>query len=207
MKALLKALNVFVYWGYRVLKTIGALCLTTIFLSISVGIFTRYILNSPVTWSEELCCFMMAHICFISSATTTVQKRHIVADFFIAKAPQTFRTFMKFVTYVLELLFFAVLAISVLKLMPRLVWKSPVLLIPRQYYYLSCLVCGIFMFITVLTHILNDIFPGYDLLAEMKAKEEEKAKEAEALETRELQKNMDAFMKSSGYQSDAGEDG
>ena len=61
------------------------------------------------------------------------------------------------------------------------------------------------MFITVMTQVLNDFFPGYDLLAKMKAKEEEKVKEAEALEARELQKNMDAFMRSSGYQTDAGE--
>ncbi len=207
MKAVLNALNVFVYWGYRALKAIGALCLAVIFLSISVGIFTRYILNSPVTWSEELCCFMMAHICFISSATTTVQKRHIVADFFVAKASARFRTIMKYVTYAIELFFFAVLAISILKLMPRLVWKSPVLLIPRQYYYLSGLICGLFMIITVVTQALNDIFPGYDLLAKMNEKEKEKAKEAEAIEAKELQKNMDAFMKSAGYKTDTGGDG
>ena len=199
MKHIMRALNEVVLWGYKILKNIGAAVLLCIFLSITVGIVTRRFLNDPVTWSEELCCFMMVHICLISAATTTVQKKHIVADFFITKAPPRFQTVMKYVSMVLQLIFFIVLFFSVIQLLPTLVWTSPVLHIPRQAYYASALICAVFMFITVLTQILNDIFPQYDMLSKLREADEKAAKEQEAKEAREIEKRMDEFMESAGH--------
>ena len=195
----MKALNKLVLWGYKILKNIGAAVLLCIFLSITVGIVTRRFLNNPITWSEELCCFMMVHICFISAATTTVQKKHIVADFFITKAPPRFQAAMRYVSMVLQLVFFIVLFFSVIQLLPTLVWTSPVLHIPRQAYYASALICAVFMFITVLTQILNDIFPQYDMLSSLRAADEKAAKEQEAKEALEIERQMDEFMESAGH--------
>ena len=161
MNYVMKALNKLVLWGYKILKNIGAAVLLCIFLSITVGIVTRRFLNNPITWSEELCCFMMVHICFISAATTTVQKKHIVADFFITKAPPRFQAAMRYVSMVLQLVFFIV--------------------------------------ITVLTQILNDIFPQYDMLSSLRAADEKAAKEQEAKEALEIERQMDEFMESAGH--------
>lgn len=199
MKYMMKTLNSVVLWGYKILKNVGAAALLCIFLSITVGIVSRRFLNNPITWSEELCCFMMVHICFISAATTTVQKKHIVADFFITKAPQRFQTVMRYVSMVLQLVFFVVLFFSVIQLLPTLVWTSPVLHIPRQAYYASALACAVFMFITVLTQILNDIFPQYDMLSRLREADEKAVKEQEAKEALEIEKQMDQFMESAGH--------
>lgn len=202
MQYALKPLNAIVYWGYKIAKHVGAACLTTIFLSITVGIVSRYVFNSPVTWSEEVCTFMMVHVCFISAATTTAQKKHIVADFFIAKAPHLFRGIMKYVTYLLEAFFFIALIVSIINILPSLVWKSPVLSIPRQYYYSTALIGGIYMVICIVTQVLNEFFPGYDLMDEQRKKEADDAQASEAAEAAEIQKQMDSFMKSAGYEVD-----
>jgi len=199
MRYLLKPLNAIVYWGYKIAKHLGAACLAAIFLSITVGIVSRYIFHHPVTWSEEVCTFMMVHVCFISAATTTAQKKHIVADFFIAKAPRLFRGIMKYITYLLEAFFFIALIISIATIMPNLVWRSPVLDIPRQYYYSSALVGGVYMVICIITQVLNESFPGYDLMEQQRQKEADAVKAEEAAEAAEIQKQMDNFMKASGY--------
>lgn len=48
MKSILKSLNLFVLWGYKVLRNLGAVALALMFLSITLGIITRYILNAPI---------------------------------------------------------------------------------------------------------------------------------------------------------------
>ena len=46
----------------------------------------------------------------------------------------------------------------------------------------------------VFVDILNDIFPGYDLLVAEREKEEALAREQERMEAEEMQHNMDIFM-------------
>ncbi len=201
MKNVVLVLNRIVVIGYKILRNLGGVCLTCIFLAITVGIFTRYVLNSPITWSEELCCFMMVHLCFISAAVTTVKKKHIVADFFISKAPPKMQKTVGYIGMILELVFFAMVFYSVIQLLPTLVFKSPVLRIPRHVYYLSALVCSAFMFLTVVVFILNGFSPEYDLIKQMNEQQEEEAKKIEAIEAEKLQSNMDKFMEEAGYSS------
>lgn len=202
MKAIVKGLNYFVLWGYKIFRHLGAACLAVIFLTISIGIFTRYVLNEPVSWSEELCCFMMVHVCFISAAVTTVKKKHIVADFLVSNMPPALKRIVGYAGQVLQVVFLSVLFYSVIELLPSLIWKSPILRIPRQMYYASALVCSAFMIITVVTSILTDFFPDCNLIGALAAREAESAKKAEQREAAELQKNMDRFMRQAGYSSD-----
>lgn len=199
LKAITKGLNVFVLWGYKILRNLGAVALSVMFMSITLGIFTRYVLNAPIPWAEELCTFLMVNLCFISAATTTVRKKHIVADFFVSKAPLKVQKAIDFFSKILMLVFFAVIIVSVYALMPSLVWKSPVLNIPRQYYYAAALACSVFMFITVVTDIINGFVPGFDLIAQENERQKQLEKEQEALEAASIQAEMDHFMADAGY--------
>lgn len=199
MKTIVKGLNLCVFWGYKFFRHLGAACLACIFLTITVGIFTRYVLNSPITWSEELCCFMMVHVCFISAAVTTVKKKHIVADFLVSNMPAALKKIVGYFGQVLQVVFLLVLFYSVIELLPSLVFKSPILRIPRQMYYASALVCSAYMVVAVLTSILTDFFPDCDLIGAMAAKDAKSAKAAEQQEAEELQQNMDRFMQQAGY--------
>lgn len=199
MKAIVKGLNLCVLWGYKFFRNLGAACLACIFLTITVGIFTRYVMHSPITWGEELCCFMMVHICFISAAVTTVKKKHIVADFFVAHMPASLKRFVRYFGCVLQVVFLCVLFYSVIELLPSLVWKSPILRIPRQMYYVSALICSVFMVITVVADILTDFFPDCDIVGEMAARDAQADKKAEQEDAEELQRNMDRFMEQAGY--------
>lgn len=191
---ILKILNALVYWINETMRKIGAGVLTVIFLSITAGILSRYVFNKPLSWTEELVCFLMVYLCYISAAITTAEKKHLVADFLIAKASPKFRNIISILSRILMIIFFVVVCISIMKLLPTLVWKSGVLLIHRKYYYYPVLASCIIMAFDVVVDILNDIFPGYDLIKqkkEEKAAAERKREEEEALE---IQRSMDSFM-------------
>ena len=96
------------------------------------------------------------------------------------------------------LLFFLVVCISVAKLIPQLTWTSAVLEIPRKYYYLPVFSMCAFMFAAVSVDILNDIFPGYDIISQENARIQEEERQKEQEEAEVIQKNLDAFLESSG---------
>lgn len=190
----MKILNAIVYWVNLAMRKIGAIVLTIIFLSITVGILSRYLFNKPMSWTEELVCFLMVYLCYISAAITTAEKKHLVADFLIAKAPPLFRKIISVISRLLMILFFAVVCISIVRLLPTLVWRSGVLLIHRRFYYYPVLVSCIIMTFDVVVDILNDIFPGYDLIQKKKEEAALLAKQQEEAEALEIQKSMDSFM-------------
>ena len=190
----MKILNTIVYWVNWAMRKIGAIVLTIIFLSITVGILSRYLFNKPMSWTEELVCFLMVYLCYISAAITTAEKKHLVADFLIAKAPPLFRKIISVISRLLMILFFAVVCISIVRLLPTLVWRSGVLLIHRRFYYYPVLVSCIIMTFDVVVDILNDVFPGYDLIQKKKEEAALLAKQQEEAEALEIQKSMDSFM-------------
>lgn len=55
-----------------------------------------------------------------------------------------------------------------------------------------------FMFAAVSVDILNDIFPGYDIISQENARIQEEERQKEQEEAEAIQKNMDAFLESSG---------
>lgn len=191
---IMKILNAIVYWVNFALRKIGAAILSVMFLSITAGIISRYVFNKPLSWTEELVCFLMVYLCYISAAITTAEKKHLVADFLIAKAPEGFRKAVSVISRILMIVFFVVVCISIIKLLPGLVWRSGVLLIHRKFYYFPILVSCMIMTFDVIVDILNDIYPGYDLIKQKKEEAALAEKLQEEKEAEEIQKSMDSFM-------------
>lgn len=206
MKKIVKRLNQIVYWINFALRKLGAAVLAVMFLSITAGIVSRYIFNSALSWTEELVCFLMVYLCYISAAITTAEKKHIVADFLVAKASETFKHGISILSRILMVVFFVCVSISIAELLPTLVWRSGVLLIHRRFYYYPILTSCIIMTFDVLVDILNDFVPGYDLIAQEKEREARAAKEAEDLEAVELRRSMDDFMSASAAELEKGKE-
>ena len=99
------------------------------------------------------------------------------------------------------LIFFFVVCISVIKLLPQLSWTSAVLEIPRTYYYVPVFSMCVFMFFAVTVDILNDMFPGYDIISQENERIQREEKLLEQKEAYEMQKDMDDFLERSGLKS------
>jgi len=204
LKTLVKGLNKLLLYGYYIFRNIGAACLFGIFFAITAGIISRYIFNSPFTWTEELTCFMMVHICFLSACITSATDNHIVADFLVTKFPANVQKIIKQFGRICQIFFCVVLFISAIKILPKLTWTSPALHIPRQWYYVSAIFASVYMVISVITLILNDFYPGYNYLEQRRAQKAAAVAKEEEAEAEEMMEDMDSFMDSVGIERVSG---
>lgn len=195
----MKVLNYIVLYGDKILKVLGNIILAAILLVISAGIVSRYVFGSPFSWTEELTTFLMVNLGYISGAIVTIAKKHVVADYFIAKAPPTFQRIVSFVSRIVAIAVLLLICVSSYQqLLSRVAYRSAALGIPRTLFYVPLFSMSLFMVFAVVVDILNDIFPGYNIQDMAAKKEAELARREELLQTEESQEKMDAFLKSSG---------
>ena len=69
----------------RVERAIGVLLLSTIVISITVQVITRYIFGQPLVWVEELAGYCFLWGVFLGAAAGMKELRHIRIDTFISR--------------------------------------------------------------------------------------------------------------------------
>lgn len=82
----------------------GRLCVGLLFImffSVTLGIFFRYVLFYPLSWTEELARYAMIWLAFLSSGIAMKKGEHIGVEFFIERLP---RILFQFVALVIKLL-------------------------------------------------------------------------------------------------------
>lgn len=76
------------------MEIVLALMFMTMFASFIVGVFTRYVLNAPVSWTIEVCSIAYVWIVFGAAATIVSDRQHIRFDMVLASVgPPTRRVF------------------------------------------------------------------------------------------------------------------
>lgn len=193
MKTLTKALNRFVLHSYDFIKNLAGAVMVAIVLIVTAGIFSRYVFDHALAWTEELCCLLLIWLCYLSASLTTVTKEHVVADFISGSLPAAIQKFLRIIIRGCEVIFFAVVAWSVIQIIPALTNVSAALEMPRYFYYLPVLVGSAYMCIVVMVDLLNDFVPGYDFFAQRKAERDKAQAEAERRDNEEMLKNVDDF--------------
>ncbi len=87
---------------------LGVLALSGIITLISVNVFCRFVLKSPITWTEEVSLALFIWLTFIGVSSGVKVNSHLGIDYFVRKLPeawyyrlQVFRLFvLLFVTLV-----------------------------------------------------------------------------------------------------------
>ncbi|MGC0252064.1 TRAP transporter small permease [Pseudactinotalea sp. Z1748] len=60
--------------------------LTALLVLIGIQVFTRYVLNSPFVWTEELARFVLIWFAFMSAAFVMARRRHITVLLYSARS-------------------------------------------------------------------------------------------------------------------------
>jgi TRAP-type C4-dicarboxylate transport system permease small subunit len=139
-------------------EIITALLLAIMLGSVGVGVFWRFILRQPLSWTEEVVLICMVWLCFLGASVVTKHNEHILIDFFIALAPQRVAHAMK--------IFCLVVVTGVLVV---LLWQGILLLqvtqdvttialgIPTMYMYAAIPVSAFLMLIHNTRNLLSAI--------------------------------------------------
>lgn len=141
----------------QVLNLIMALLVTTVFLQV---IF-RFILNSPLAWTEELARYSLIWLTFLGAAYAMSSKAHIGMEFFVNLFGVPIRKMLYIVATFASLLFFLLMVIEGYDLaMQGMSQLSPVLRIPMGVIYMIIPVSGAILIINMASQFSKDFKSG-----------------------------------------------
>jgi TRAP-type C4-dicarboxylate transport system permease small subunit len=153
---MLKVLNRIIKVGDRIYVSIGVLLLATLVITVSIGVFARYVFNSPFDWTEELVTVIFIWISFLGAAVASARHKHVVVDIFTAKASPHVRNLIGIVSDLLTMLFLAMVIIGAVILLPTMLHTSVALNIPRWVYYIPVLASSVLIFLVHLVSIIQE---------------------------------------------------
>jgi TRAP-type C4-dicarboxylate transport system permease small subunit len=75
---------------------------------VSIAVFFRYVLNHPLSWTEEVTRLMIVWLSFMGAYMAMREKKHIGFDLFISKLPDMIKRGIELAGHILILIFLIV---------------------------------------------------------------------------------------------------
>lgn len=146
---------------YKVEAVLATIFISLMFISLSLGVFFRYILNNPLIWSEEIAIFSLIWLTFIGASMGLKRQETAAVGILIDKLTGK----LKRVLFGIGIVFLLVFLIYILYLSVQwisspniFVQFSNSLKLPMVYVYLSVPVSFLFMIIHSLELLFKNIF-------------------------------------------------
>jgi len=126
----------------------GLVISTVIFTGLQV--FFRYVLNNPLSWTEELSRITLVWLVFWGSVIATRRKKHLSISFFVDLLPEKIRIYIEIFNQLLLIIFLGIFSYTGYRVM--LITKgivTPALGISYLWFYLIVPISGILMFLQI----------------------------------------------------------
>lgn len=125
------------------------------------GVFTRYILHNPASWTEELARMLLIWTGLLGASIGVIRKSHLGVDFFVNKLSERYRIVTEMIVYLLIAVFAGVVLIyggyRLVSLTLTNSQPSPALHIEWGYVYLALPISGFFIFIFSIETVIEKI--------------------------------------------------
>lgn len=158
MKTLLTKLKYIIAWGAKIQLVAGVLTLATVVITITAGIISRYIFNSPFDWTEELCTILFIWLSFLGAGVASAKRRHVAVDFITGKLPARYMNLVRIVTNALIIALMVLIACGSVILLPQMSsHTSTALNIPKLYYYLPIAIVSIYMTLVYTAELIEAV--------------------------------------------------
>lgn len=148
-------------------------------LDVTWQVFTRYVLNNPSSWTEELAIFLLIWVALLGAAVALGRGAHLGIDYFVNKLSIRDRLFVEIFVFsciaVFSLLVMIWGGIELVRITLQLQQKSPALGIDMGYVYLAVPVSGGFMVLYSFLELagrLSLIFKGPEAMKEYQVKQD-----------------------------------
>lgn len=93
----------------RVVEWLCALMLAVLILDVGVGVFGRYVIELPVTWTEELARYLMIWVALLAVSCGVARREHVAVTALLDRLPKNLRRWACAAIDVLAFAFFAFL--------------------------------------------------------------------------------------------------
>lgn len=132
-----------------VLTLCTILFLVIIFVTVA-GVFTRYVLDSPLIWSDELARFSLIWMIFLGAGVVSFKDSHLVVDFIFEYVPEKIGSFLKTFSFIVVLGFLITIVVFSIDLLRVAGYNtSPALEIPLSFWRGSVIAGAILMIIAM----------------------------------------------------------
>lgn len=140
----------------RVVNSVAIVFFSLIFSIMLLQIFFRYVLSSPLVWTEELCRYLFIWICFLGWTIALKRGSHIRINFVIERIPWRFRKVLLILFQVLILFFLLQLTRFGIAMVQRSFSVPTItLFFSWAYVYLAAPLSAVIMFLYSLLHLLE----------------------------------------------------
>ena len=143
----------------RVLEIFLILLMTVLVLDVLWQVFSRYLLSSPSSFTDELAGYLLIWVGVLGAAYVAGRREHLAIDILIQRSPPSRQRLLLFLIHSLIFLFaLSVMVIGGVYLMyTRFVLevKSAALQLPLGYVYIVLPISGLIIMYYELIHILN----------------------------------------------------
>jgi TRAP-type C4-dicarboxylate transport system permease small subunit len=143
----------------RVLELFLVFLMTVLVLDVLWQVFSRYLLSSPSSFTDELAGFLLIWVGVLGAAYVAGRKEHLAIDILIRKSPPARQKLLLYLIHSLIFLFaLSVMVTGGMVLMyTRFVLqvKSAALQLPLGYVYIILPISGLIIMYYEVLHIIN----------------------------------------------------
>jgi len=143
----------------RVLEVFLVFLMTVLVLDVLWQVFSRYLLSSPSSFTDELAGFLLIWVGVLGAAYVAARKEHLAIDILIQKSPPARQRLLLYLIHSLIFLFaLSVMVIGGVVLMyTRFVLqvKSAALQLPLGYVYIILPISGLIIMYYEVLHIIK----------------------------------------------------
>jgi len=133
----------------RSLEIVVGVVVLVLVLDVLWQVFTRYVLKSPSSWSEELATFLLIWVALLGAAVALNRGAHLGIDYFMGKLPSRLRLYTEILVFFCVFLFcLTVMVIGGFQLVSntlQLEQVSPALGLKMGYVYVAVPFSGVFL--------------------------------------------------------------
>lgn len=140
----------------RILHLLVAISFTVLIGACVLQVFTRFVLNNSLSWTEELARYAFIWSNLLGAAICTEKYSHATVTAITDSLPKKAQTLLKIlVNLILILIAFVLVKYGWKVVMSTKMQLSPALRVSMSYIYLSAPVCGLLVMFYSAVHVLE----------------------------------------------------
>lgn len=143
---------------YNMILNICSIFFIIIVVTSISQVFFRFVLDSPLVWSDELSRFLLLWVVFLGASVVSYRGAHLGVDFLYDYISEKLTVILKAVSIIVSLIFLIVLVISSLELLRVAGYtSSPALDIPMSYWRGSVVAGSILMILALIVNVFYSV--------------------------------------------------
>jgi TRAP-type transport system small permease protein len=143
-----------VNWPVKVICVFCAGVMTAVVL---LGVGARYVMQSPISWTEEVARYLMVYLALVGVSIVTRRRAHLGVLYFVTKFPLLLQRLVKFATDAAIMVFLYYLTVYGIKMVAAAKTQmEPATGITMDYVLLCVPICGALTMFQLAIQIIYD---------------------------------------------------